>query len=61
MRYQCEREERERRRALGERREEGTRNRMCEDRDVSNRHMSWWSGSWWIRVDDRPTIRTARG
>ena len=59
--YQWKREEGERRRAPGECREEETRNRMCEDRDVSNGHMSWWRGSWWIRVDDGPTLRTAKG
>ena len=56
-----EHEEGERRRTPGERREEETRNRMCEDRDVSNRHMSLVELSWWIRVDDGPTLRTAKG
>ena len=36
-------------------------NSMCEENDVSNRHMTWWRNAWWIRVDSGPHMRTARG
>ena len=35
--------------------EEGT-NRTYEDKDVSNRHMTWW-----IRIDDGSSMRSAGG
>ena len=28
---------------------------------VSNRHMTWWHNAWWIRVDNGPHMRSARG
>ena len=36
-------------------------NSMHEENDVSNRHMTWWRNAWWIRVDNGPHMRTARG
>ena len=36
-------------------------NSMNEEKDVSNRHMTWWRSAWWIRVDSGPHMRTARG
>ena len=36
-------------------------NSTQEEHDVSNRHMTWWSNAWWIRVDSGPHMRTARG
>ena len=35
-------------------------NSMHEENDVSNRHMAWWR-AWWVRVDNGPHLRTARG
>ena len=32
-----------------------------QEKDVSNRHMTWWRNAWWIRVDGGPHMRTARG
>ena len=34
---------------------------MQEERDVSNRHMTWWRNAWWVRMDSGPHLRTARG
>ena len=31
------------------------------ENDVSKRHMTWWRSAWWIRVDNGPHLRTARG
>ena len=36
-------------------------NSMHEENDVSNRHMTWWRDAWWVRMDNGPHIRTARG
>ena len=36
-------------------------NSMHEENDVSNRHMTWWRGTWWVRMDNGPHLRTARG
>ena len=46
---------------VGEKREEESRNQMCEDSDVSNRHVMWWRKAWWIRIDDGSSMRSARG
>ena len=35
-------------------------NSMQEEHDVSNRHMTWWKNSWWVRMDSGPHLRTAR-
>ena len=34
---------------------------MQEERDVSNGHMTWWRDAWWVRMDNGPHLRTARG
>ena len=39
---------------------EGT-NSMQEKNHVSKRHMTWWQKSWWVRIDNGPHLRTARG
>ena len=44
-----------------EKREGENRNQICEDSDVSNRHMTWWRKAWWIRIDDGSSMRSARG
>ena len=44
-----------------EKREEESSNQICEDSDVSNRHMTWWRKAWWIRIDDGSSMRSARG
>ena len=44
----------------GEKREENV-NSVHEDIDVLNRHMTWWRNAWWIRVDNGPHMRSARG
>ena len=44
-----------------EKREGESRNQICEDSDVSNRHMTWWRKAWWIRIDDGSSMRSARG
>ena len=36
-------------------------NSMHEESHVSNRHMTWWHNAWWIRVDNGPHMRSARG
>ena len=36
-------------------------NSMHEENDVSNRHMTWWRDAWWVRMDNGPHLRTARG
>ena len=28
---------------------------------MSNRHMTWWQNAWWVRVDNRPHMRSAKG
>ena len=32
-----------------------------EESHVSNRHMTWWQNGWWVRVNNGPHVRTARG
>ena len=32
-----------------------------EDKNASNRHMTWWKRAWWIRFDDGSSMRSARG
>ena len=32
-------------------------NSLREEHDVSNRHMTWWRGVWWVRVDNGPHLR----
>ena len=34
---------------------------LHEESHVSTRHLSWWKGAWWIRVNDGPHMRSARG
>ena len=34
---------------------------MHEEKDVSNRHMTWWRDARWVRVDNGPHLQTARG
>ena len=36
-------------------------NSTHEENDVSNRHMTWWRNAWWVRMDNGPHLRTARG
>ena len=36
-------------------------NSLHEKCHVSNRHMTWWHNAWWIRVDNGPHMRSARG
>ena len=36
-------------------------NSQHEECHVSNRHMTWWHNAWWIRVDNGPHMRSARG
>ena len=36
-------------------------NSMHEKNDVSDRHMTWWRDAWWVRMDNGPHLRTARG
>ena len=36
-------------------------NSMHEENHVSNRHMTWWQRSWWVRLDNGSHLRTARG
>ena len=36
-------------------------NSMHEGNDVSNRHMTWWRDAWWVRMDNDPHLRVARG
>ena len=36
-------------------------NSVHEGNDVSNRHMTWWRDAWWVRMDNGPRLRTARG
>ena len=35
-------------------------NSVQEEHGVSNRHMTWQRGTWWVRVDNGPHLRTAR-
>ena len=45
----------------GHGRKEGEMNSLHEESHVSNRHMTWWQNAWWVRVNNGPHIRTARG
>ena len=36
-------------------------NSLHEECHVSNRHMTWWHNAWWVRVDNGPHMRSARG
>ena len=36
-------------------------NSMYEESDVLKRHMTWWRDTWWVRMDNGPHLRTARG
>ena len=36
-------------------------NSMHEENDVLKRHMTWWRDAWWVRMDNGPHLRTARG
>ena len=36
-------------------------NSVHEESHVSNRHMTWWRNAWWVRMDNGPHLRTARG
>ena len=36
-------------------------NSLHEECHVSNRHMTWWHIAWWVRVDNGPHMRSARG
>ena len=36
-------------------------NSVQDECHVSNRHMTWWHNAWWIRVDNGPHMRSARG
>ena len=33
-------------------------NSMHEENDVSNRHMTWWRDTWWVRMDNGLHLRT---
>ena len=55
-------EEEGKREALGEReKEEEIVDRTCDDKDVSDRHITRWKNAWWIRVNSGPHMRSARG
>ena len=45
--------------AQGEQEEDA--NSLPEECHVSNRHMTCWHNAWWIRVDNGPHMRSARG
>ena len=45
--------------AQGEQQENA--NSVHEECHVSHRHMTWWHNAWWIRVDNGPHMRSARG
>ena len=49
------------RQEIEEKREGESRNQICEDSDVSNRHMTWLRKAWWIQIDDGSSMRSARG
>ena len=36
-------------------------NQTYEDNDVSNRHMTRWKKTWWMRSDDGSSMRSAKG
>ena len=41
--------------------EEEDVNSVHDESHVSNRHMTWWQNAWWVRVDNGPHMRSARG
>ena len=41
--------------------EEKKETNSMQEKDVSNRHMTWWKSAWWVRMDNGPHLRTARG
>ena len=41
--------------------EEEDVNSVHDESHVSNRHMTWWQNAWWVRVDNGPHRRSARG
>ena len=36
-------------------------NSVHDECHVTNRHVTWWHNAWWIRVDNGPHMRSARG
>ena len=36
-------------------------NSLHEESRASDRHMTWWRNAWWVRVNNGPHMRTARG
>ena len=36
-------------------------NSVHDESHVSNRHMTWWQNAWWVRVDNGPHMRSAKG
>ena len=65
LRGRVARERREGRRfrdgGVGEKREEENMNRTYVDNAVSDSLMTWWRRAWWIRLDDRSSMRSATG
>ena len=50
--------------AQGERGRKGETNEensLHEGNHMSDRHMTWWRNAWWVRVNNRPHMRTVRG
>ena len=41
--------------------EEKKETNSMQEKDVPNRHMTWWKNAWWVRMDNGPHLRTARG
>ena len=41
--------------------EEEDVNSVHDESHVSNRHMTWWQNAWWVRVDNGPHMRSAKG
>ena len=42
-------------------RQQENANSVNEECHVSHRHLTWWHNAWWIRVDNGPHMRSARG
>ena len=36
-------------------------NSLHEESHASDRYMTWWRNAWWVRVNNGPHMRTARG
>ena len=36
-------------------------NSLHEESHTSDRHMTWWRNAWWVRLNNGPHMRTARG